>query len=309
MRLRSPGRVLGAFSFCGGVAAPSPGTPNRNDKCDGGNVCSARGSGLYTWCVRHCLRIIGIAVGLGVGTTLVVAAYGAWHSRGGGRWSGVAFTDYSCGRSIPVDPTTNIRSIEVERREYFASVCCRLSYSREVWGGAEQLTSGTLARATAPFEPSVAAPGAIEGRLLPETDDRIVVTSFAAGWPLVCMEGRYYLVVRPPNRDRSRLDGVVFVTPAYTPLAKDWPTPWWALPVRPMLWRFLANSVVFGGAWWLLLAGVGKALRSRRIRRGECLSCGYDMRGIGKETRCPECGAGREGNGSSREGRKPAEAG
>lgn len=38
-----------------------------------------------------------------------------------------------------------------------------------------------------------------------------------------------------------------------------------------------------------LIAATRAARRGRRIRRGECVHCGYDLRGSGG--RCPECGA------------------
>ncbi len=82
---------------------------------------------------------------------------------------------------------------------------------------------------------------------------------------------------------------------------------WWAgadpPEVRALLWspRFLPES----GSWyhftswivplWPLVAALGTSAivlfrLSRPPRPGLCPSCGYDLAGLGKGARCPECG-------------------
>lgn len=53
----------------------------------------------------------------------------------------------------------------------------------------------------------------------------------------------------------------------------------------------ILNPLLVGGVLWLLVVGVPwawSAVRAhRRLRRGLCTRCGYDMRGLAL---CPECG-------------------
>ncbi len=59
------------------------------------------------------------------------------------------------------------------------------------------------------------------------------------------------------------------------------------LPTR-VWWPGMAVDVsLFGGAWLLVLAGPGAWRRWMWWRRGGCRGCGYDVRGVAV---CPECG-------------------
>jgi hypothetical protein len=79
---------------------------------------------------------------------------------------------------------------------------------------------------------------------------------------------------------------------------------WWTTPPEPMAWGTMQRSErgLIVPTWFVaLLAAVmtsvpGRYLRKdRRLRHrraaGQCLACGYDLRGAEHE-RCPECGAG-----------------
>lgn len=70
---------------------------------------------------------------------------------------------------------------------------------------------------------------------------------------------------------------------------------WWAVPLQPIVKGVVLNTVVYlpvavglvhapGALRWLR--------RHRRVSRGRCWKCGYDLRGLGHdEDKCPECGA------------------
>jgi hypothetical protein len=63
-----------------------------------------------------------------------------------------------------------------------------------------------------------------------------------------------------------------------------------ALPLMPIWPGFALNTVFYGGVVFLLWSAPGFVRRRRRLRRGQCLACGYDLRATpGKP--CPECGS------------------
>jgi hypothetical protein len=59
---------------------------------------------------------------------------------------------------------------------------------------------------------------------------------------------------------------------------------------RPSWPGFLANTAIYGVAWWMALFLTGVVRRRVRARRGRCLACNYDLRAT-IDPRCPECGA------------------
>jgi hypothetical protein len=65
------------------------------------------------------------------------------------------------------------------------------------------------------------------------------------------------------------------------------------LPLLPIWPGFAINTVFYAAVLWMLFA-VPLALRKRRrIKRGWCSKCAYDLRGRppATSTVCPECGA------------------
>ena len=71
------------------------------------------------------------------------------------------------------------------------------------------------------------------------------------------------------------------------------------LPIRPVWPGFAINTIFYGAALWLVFCAghgfVSRRIRRKRRRRGQCLHCGYDLRGQapppeGQSTKCPECG-------------------
>lgn len=74
-------------------------------------------------------------------------------------------------------------------------------------------------------------------------------------------------------------------------------------PMRLMPAGLILNPIIVGGGSYALLVAIFLACvirrRYRRMRRGLCLDCGYDLRGlqVGSESQptiCPECGSSRE---------------
>lgn len=64
-----------------------------------------------------------------------------------------------------------------------------------------------------------------------------------------------------------------------------------AVPLAPIPLNFLADSLLFGGAWWLMMLGPRDVQRWRRRRGGCCEACGYSLAGLPAVGSCPECGA------------------
>jgi hypothetical protein len=64
------------------------------------------------------------------------------------------------------------------------------------------------------------------------------------------------------------------------------------LPLRPIWPGFAINTVFYAFVLWLLFAAPFALRRWRRIRRGLCPKCAYDLRGsVGGSQQCPECGS------------------
>ena len=61
------------------------------------------------------------------------------------------------------------------------------------------------------------------------------------------------------------------------------------LPYRPIWPGFAINTVFYAFVLWLLFATPFALRRRRRIKRGLCPKCAYDLRGIESQI-CPECG-------------------
>ena len=63
------------------------------------------------------------------------------------------------------------------------------------------------------------------------------------------------------------------------------------LPFTPIWPGFAINTIFYAAVLWVLSAVPGKVRRWRRIKRGQCASCGYSLRGTPEIEKCPECGA------------------
>jgi hypothetical protein len=66
------------------------------------------------------------------------------------------------------------------------------------------------------------------------------------------------------------------------------------LPLLPIWPGFAINTVFYAAILWTLFAAPFALRKWRRIRRGLCPKCGYDLRGGATDSAtCPECGATR----------------
>jgi hypothetical protein len=109
-----------------------------------------------------------------------------------------------------------------------------------------------------------------------------------AGWPLRSFEGVLWLkttgngqVLARVNNGLLHLDsGQVYGGPSF--------------PVRVVPAGLVINTILYAAALWVLFAVPVKVRQFRgwrRIKRGQCASCGYSLRGTPNIEKCPECGA------------------
>ncbi len=111
----------------------------------------------------------------------------------------------------------------------------------------------------------------------------IHVAEYLFGWPFPAL----WLVsdARSPSYP-DRIGGI--------PLPQSWNAPYTgslearALPYSPVWRGLLANTALYAALWTLPLIGIPLLRQRRRVRRGRCPSCGYDVQGV--NVACPECG-------------------
>jgi hypothetical protein len=101
-----------------------------------------------------------------------------------------------------------------------------------------------------------------------------------ASMPLLCME-----TDTPHNHDKDRwkLTAPGRIDLEVVQLGER------PLPVRPLWPGFAINTIFYAAILRLPFAALGTLRRRRRIKRGLCPGCGYDLRGSASLT-SPECG-------------------
>jgi hypothetical protein len=82
-----------------------------------------------------------------------------------------------------------------------------------------------------------------------------------------------------------------------------WDHPTWKLPTNTqdagfslLLPGLVLNPLAGAAGAWLLIFGpvlIWRAVQARRRKAHECRRCGYDLRGLGAGSACPECGTVR----------------
>jgi hypothetical protein len=107
----------------------------------------------------------------------------------------------------------------------------------------------------------------------------------ASGWPLLSMRCRiigqaredvpvYGCIRLEPDRFRGSF-GTIYLHRV--------------LPLTPIWPGFAINTIFYAAVLWVLFAAPFKVRRWRRIKRGQCASCGYSLHENFSE-KCPECG-------------------
>jgi hypothetical protein len=117
-----------------------------------------------------------------------------------------------------------------------------------------------------------------------------VASHYAIGWPARSMGLKDYGSIRFAQASTSsHHDGMPL--PGRTPL---WLTPDMtrpeAVPRRPLWPGFALDTAFYGTLAFLLWSAPGFVRRQHRRRRGLCVGCGYELKGMPK---CPECGRGK----------------
>jgi hypothetical protein len=133
------------------------------------------------------------------------------------------------------------------------------------------------------------------------TDDERIVLAY--GWPFTAMWREDVpagissspVTISPRSRSGIIISSGIFLSPGGSV-----PTPAkiGQIPYRPLIWGFLADSVLFAvtGAilYWLLVRPRRFFREVGRLKRGCCIACGYQL-GYDFKSGCPNCGW-RRGN-------------
>lgn len=62
------------------------------------------------------------------------------------------------------------------------------------------------------------------------------------------------------------------------------------LPLRPVWWGLLLNTLAYATIWAAAIMAVGASRRAVRRLRGQCPRCAYDLGALPEGAPCPECG-------------------
>jgi len=140
--------------------------------------------------------------------------------------------------------------------------------------------------------------GAFAGSFMDEI--RPALREIRSGWPTLSMQGRISNLTSLAETQIARVD---WQPPSRIVEAEQFPFPGpgpaysaWIVPTVPTWPGFAINTVFYAFVLWLLFAAPFAVRRRRRIKRGLCPKCAYDMRGSAPDSRtCPECGRGAAG--------------
>ena len=130
----------------------------------------------------------------------------------------------------------------------------------------------------------------IRGGGEPSPDSRVLLEAAEArGWPLLSLAASFETAPPLPSFDTRISLGGVEIRPA-ADRTNVYDASGRTLPLRPVWYGFIANTLCYATAAWLL-SGMPVALRRFvRGRRGLCRACGYPA---GDSEVCTECGSAR----------------
>ncbi len=106
------------------------------------------------------------------------------------------------------------------------------------------------------------------------------------GWPWRAMFHREYSVYDDVRRARCTVIGGI--STAGQNFLYDYTQPH-ALPLVPIWPWFYVQTIILGGVFFALFTCAKTFQIKRRLQRGQCPECGYDLRGE-FESGCSECG-------------------
>jgi len=120
-----------------------------------------------------------------------------------------------------------------------------------------------------------------------ERNGLLVRVADAYGWPTNSMWCAFaWNTARWPNVITDpRLSAIIIASP----MGGNYALSQRALPLRPIWPGFAVNTLLYTVILWLFLCGPFELRRIIRRKRGQCIKCGYDLRGAEHE-QCPECG-------------------
>ena len=136
------------------------------------------------------------------------------------------------------------------------------------------------------FRPTWAKPSRILNQLPSEGVGKDTEVVCARGWPALAMRCRVDL--HGDRRPKWEVRSAVNLTEPQSGLLV-------MLPLSPIWPAFAINTVFYAVILWVLFAAPFALRRRRRINRGLCVNCAYDLRGresiaSGCGHVCPECG-------------------
>lgn len=118
-------------------------------------------------------------------------------------------------------------------------------------------------------------------------------TDIAVGWPLLVFSMHMEGTLVGPNpasdpvpRVRWGVMGAENVQYIGNQVIVRQPVLAW----RPIWVGVTVNAAAYSLFWWVMLAAIDWMRRRSRMRRGLCVECGYDLKGVHKDVPCPECG-------------------